>query len=367
MGRQKYSNPHNIKIGDKFGEWTVTSDVILTGAPRYRSLRECKCSCGTVKNVDEFILVKGLSKSCGCLNRRFPDIEIGKKYGTLTVLEESEQKMFHGMKSERQWLCKCDCGNVVVKGDQDLKKAKNPTCKMPDHDIRRMNPLAVKLKNMANAIRVRCRVTTNSNFVGWGGRGIKCELGDNQLDIAVSLTKIPGYFEGATIDRIDNDGNYTLWHNEHGYKAWVYHDPVLDKDFKAMGNLRWVTNEENNAHKYEREWNKDDFSKRLLSVKGFMHHLGDNFRYSDFKVCKTNAIGRNNMTCHLFIHKENIDKVDTYVEKFKKIWEDNNGEISIDDNPIDVTNEFLGVKTYGKANLSFRDGKRMKYLTSNED
>ena len=55
-------------VGEVFGRWTVKSDAIIkqkTSGRTYK-LVTCECSCGTVRDVEFYNLVAGLSKSCGC-------------------------------------------------------------------------------------------------------------------------------------------------------------------------------------------------------------------------------------------------------------------------------------------------------------
>lgn len=54
--------------GRHFGRWTV----LKLGQPQHRGKRTyrtwtCRCECGTVRDVSEQSLVKGVSRSCGCL------------------------------------------------------------------------------------------------------------------------------------------------------------------------------------------------------------------------------------------------------------------------------------------------------------
>lgn len=60
-----------LTAGDLFGRWTVLNAKAFrekSGKTRVY-LFECKCSCGTVKNISKRHLVTGVSKSCGCLRR----------------------------------------------------------------------------------------------------------------------------------------------------------------------------------------------------------------------------------------------------------------------------------------------------------
>lgn len=55
-----------MKVGDKFGRWTVIGEPFRKRTNRYVIVR---CSCNTEKAVRVTHLRKGASKSCGCLRR----------------------------------------------------------------------------------------------------------------------------------------------------------------------------------------------------------------------------------------------------------------------------------------------------------
>lgn len=56
----------NIKIGEKFGCWTVLS---FSHIRKFRKQFICECSCGTTRAVDAFNLRYGISNGCGCTKR----------------------------------------------------------------------------------------------------------------------------------------------------------------------------------------------------------------------------------------------------------------------------------------------------------
>ena len=65
------------ELGSEYG----ILKVIELNASKIKSQRchKCLCKCGTIKNIRESSLIRGLTKSCGCKNR-FPgikDIKIG--------------------------------------------------------------------------------------------------------------------------------------------------------------------------------------------------------------------------------------------------------------------------------------------------
>ena len=92
--------------GKKYGLWTVLEK--LTGDEYNKWL--CICECGAKKPVSTRALTKGLSKSCGCVQKRYADM-LGKRYGNLTVIEKVIKADYH---KSSLWKCLCDCGNTVV-------------------------------------------------------------------------------------------------------------------------------------------------------------------------------------------------------------------------------------------------------------
>ena len=169
----------------------------------------------------------------------------GMKIGRLTILNKGGyRQILDSGNVYKLWVCKCDCGDIVSIPARNLISS-NPTksCgKCPHRLDVRLNEH--KLYSVADGILNRCRHSKE-----YGGRGIKCELGSIPSEVCKSLDKVPGYFDGAYIDRIDNNGNYTIHHPIHGDKVWIYHDPNTGEDYQALGNLRWVSNKVNNLNK----------------------------------------------------------------------------------------------------------------------
>ena len=57
-----------VKLGDKFNHWTVTNGPIKEGKPGHLTTYWlCQCSCGETRRVQQYSLVYGKSKSCGCV------------------------------------------------------------------------------------------------------------------------------------------------------------------------------------------------------------------------------------------------------------------------------------------------------------
>jgi len=87
----------------QFGNWTV-----LRKAER-RKYWICQCACGTVREVLAWSLLRGATRSCGCLPYPRKDIS-GEKRGHLTALRQTG-KIVDG---STEYVWRCDCGNEVT-------------------------------------------------------------------------------------------------------------------------------------------------------------------------------------------------------------------------------------------------------------
>lgn len=102
-----------IQPDDTFGEWRVVKRT-------KRGYYECKCSCGTVKEVCGSRLLDGSSKSCGSYihSNRLIDLK-GKYFGELEVLEYA---------GNSYWKCRCSCGNIEEKHSNGLRNGESTMC-----------------------------------------------------------------------------------------------------------------------------------------------------------------------------------------------------------------------------------------------
>lgn len=123
------STLHDL-TGQRFG-WLVVIER-APGVPKsngkFRTMWRCVCDCGNTTIVSASHLKNGHTTSCGCKPRptKAPDL-IGQSFGRLTVLARSG---FYrgGTHREAQWLCRCDCGNEVVKTTTYLRGSNCPSC-----------------------------------------------------------------------------------------------------------------------------------------------------------------------------------------------------------------------------------------------
>jgi len=109
----------DLKKSDKYNRWTVL------GIGKQVGFSRCRCLCGTIKDIDNSSLEKGLSKSCGCLNverlqSRRKYLKIGTRYGKLCVKGHSKKAGYS--------ICECDCGAIKDIPNSRLKNKKVNSC-----------------------------------------------------------------------------------------------------------------------------------------------------------------------------------------------------------------------------------------------
>lgn len=97
--------------GQRFGKLTVIRRVEGTQSNRARADSWlCRCDCGNESVVLGSNLVRGHTKSCGCI--KLNDLT-GQHIGSLTVLGRSDKYATRGKRRVRLWECKCDCGAIT--------------------------------------------------------------------------------------------------------------------------------------------------------------------------------------------------------------------------------------------------------------
>jgi hypothetical protein len=121
--------------GQKFGKLTVLERDFETQKLKNSkdSIWKCQCECGNIISVRRPNLVKGLTKSCGCIysdaaksrqNKKFEE-EIGKQYGELTVISDTG---IRNASRQRKVKCVCSCGKEVIVDLVQLKTGHTKSC-----------------------------------------------------------------------------------------------------------------------------------------------------------------------------------------------------------------------------------------------
>jgi hypothetical protein len=146
------------------------------------------------------------------------DIKEGTRYGRLVVIKEVEpRKVSRG--HDRQFLCKCDCGNMVVTLLRSLRFGRTSSCGCKQREsatsiggskrICPNNDTARRIYSIWRGMKSRCYCKANSTYDNYGGKGISvCDEWRNEFLAFYRWSMEHGYKDGLTIDRIDGRGNY---------------------------------------------------------------------------------------------------------------------------------------------------------------
>lgn len=178
----------------------------------------------------------------------------GRKFGHLFVVRRTENspKSASGF-SETRWLCKCDCGNVLVIGKGALLYEGKDNCGCIKKPRKCKHGYSnTRLHGIWIGMKQRCLNKSNSSYHNYGGRGITvCDewLGKNGAQNFIHWALNNGYKDDLTIERIDVNKGY------------------------SPDNCRWVTKQEQSENKRNTVWLKNDTSEIQMC-----------------KLCKNNSI-----------------------------------------------------------------------------
>lgn len=89
----------------------------------------CRCECGKEKEIYQYSLTSGATKSCGCLAAKFSSLRnrenlVGKKFGRLTVIRDSGRRQNRNI----VWECLCNCGKRSFHKTSNLTRGVSTSC-----------------------------------------------------------------------------------------------------------------------------------------------------------------------------------------------------------------------------------------------
>ena len=140
--------------GEVYGRWTVLIDSKVVGG---KHKAKCQCSCGTIKDVLTISLLDSRSTSCGC---------------------------FH-----REQVAKLAATNCTTHGHAGKGKR-------------------TRAYYAWKGMKTRCFNQNSARYADYGGRGVTVCL-DWKESFQKFLDDMGEPGEGMTLDRKDNDGDYT--------------------------------------------------------------------------------------------------------------------------------------------------------------
>lgn len=187
------------------------SSLIVLGKDKTKHGRVlCKCDCGNVTSVMTYDVKNGHTKSCGCMKNKptFEDLS-GRRFGRLVAIRPVGRRVG---RSNMNWECACDCGNVSSVSSSDLKSLHIQSCGCLRIERTREASITHGMRHTVEyhiwcCMKARCHNKHDSGYHNYGGRGITVcgRWKDSFVNFYNDMGPKP---KGMSLDRINNDGNY---------------------------------------------------------------------------------------------------------------------------------------------------------------
>lgn len=153
----------------------------------------------------------------------------GDIFGELTIVREeylpnTPGRAKHGFKNGlRGYRCRCSCGNEIVTASGSLNSGRTFSCGHVRTEKASARTKGMSENNVShglsqhpmyktwNGMMTRCYNDSHRYYHRYGGRGIS--VCDEWQDVVVFISDIHSILgdrpAGYTLDRVDNDGNYS--------------------------------------------------------------------------------------------------------------------------------------------------------------
>ena len=197
-------------IGRTFGDLTVERFDFTAPVGSLKWI--CRCKCGNTVVSTTSSLKSGGTTSCGCRHAR--ESLIGKRFGRLVVVSEQYKQEWHNVVC----TCRCDCGTITDVCTGNLTKGVTKSCGCLNRELiiarnsKYNSDIERKLGYRLDGMKERCYNPKHSSYPNYGGRGIYiCDEWLNDSGAFVKWALENGFREDLSIDRIDNNGPYAPW------------------------------------------------------------------------------------------------------------------------------------------------------------
>lgn len=209
----------------------------------------------------------------------------GRRFGKLKVLS------YAGIvKTHRSWNCVCDCGNKTLRIGSNLILGHVRSCGCLQNEILRKNRLThglsfcrdskqARLARSAygtwKGMRQRCCNPKLKSYNDYGGRGIKvCKRWNDFKKFLLDMGEKPS--SGHTIDRINNNGNYTpsncrwgTWSEQASNKRFKMYSALgLKKTFRQWSEYTGICLQTIRNRAANKAWKNDEVVSISIEPNG---------------------------------------------------------------------------------------------------
>jgi hypothetical protein len=205
-----------VEIGKRYGWLTVVapSPSLKARNGASRKMWECACSCGQRRPVREESLRTNQARSCGC--RRYQRVR------TSLVGQVFERLTVLAEPNLSRYLVRCECGHEqTIPGSEIQRRANRCGRYCDDMKGKTDHPLYAVWRG----IKSRCTNPKDDHYADYGGRGIFMHQAwqDSFVRFVVDVgERPPGVSAGRalySLDRIDVNGSYepsnVRWATQH--------------------------------------------------------------------------------------------------------------------------------------------------------
>lgn len=141
-------------------------------------------------------------------------IEVGSRFGRLTVMSQSESAIGPGRRRYSRWACVCDCGKVHTVAGAKLRAGATKSCGCWAMEAigarsRTHGLYGTAMQRIWSGMKARCYNRRSAGYANYGGRGIfVCDEWRNDLP-RFCADMGPRPTPHHSIERVDNDGPYS--------------------------------------------------------------------------------------------------------------------------------------------------------------
>lgn len=237
----------------------------------------------------------------------------GDVVGKLTILKRI---------GEDNFLCKCECGNNIIRSRDTLRNGAGRGCGCYFHILKYDIYIKQEQRYIYTSyigMRYRCYKKTDISYPNYGGRGIKiCDEWLNDFVAFYQWAIKNGAKPGLSIDRIDVNGNY------------------------EPSNCRWANPKEQGRNKR---------TNRRITVNGITRCLSE---WAELLCISDTSLSRGLEKDSNYIQKRLNNTLPKRINHFRNVFQyDLNGNLIKKHKSIKAAAEFIGSK-YDAINSACR-------------